>query len=1090
MLWKRSGDDAVSEVVGNLLILVITVSLFSVVLSFVYSIPGPEATIQADIVPMLERTSAVDGTLHLQHTGGEPLKEGETYILVSIDDTPTRFEISDGLPAGKKVMEPGDIWTMDFLGTISTQAKLDVKIVDVTSNSLLFYTVVQRGVSSGGDHDPIIAYAWADSTLPGVDVLPNNDYTTWRLYAVCKDIDGDLPTTGSVTATITSTDNGDGTFTVTAFGAGSTAMVDSRGDGVYITGLLKIATTVLPGDYSFTVTATDDTGRSATATVRVTVSTSFSSLRLTGTDEVPPPTILKSGDANKLFLKLEFLSNGESINVNGIRVRKLGTIADNKVVLRAYWDKDRDGVLNTVLDYQLPGSGGNFIGGYRDFIGAPLFTCIEDEPTYVWILVSISGGTEGFSIGVRIESQTSITAVGVSTPIRILPIGSFPIDSSVLTIKGVFKVWGYNRHPTRILTHTDDVKMIELLYQATGETVFIHQLNLTLLGNIDVTDVDCYIKDSGGTFLDSGPLAFNAITRRLEVNAPPGGWRIDEAWPYRHVYIYFNIRGNNGDTVGVQMDTAADTFAITEVSGDGINPQTPGGVPLPSSPTIKTLASSGHVTIDMEGTTTLPTRAGGTAYQRRWLYKCYGEPIEFHSINVTLAGTIAWDEVTGIRILISSSSSGTLAYDQTITFDATGHALFDNGIPGVPMWTVPMDTNFYGYVRVDSYAYLAHGTEGKTIRTSIELATQTEVIGQITTLPITPVGYGGSDIPSRSYWRTVNGQLYVHGEGLIPDPLVDSSQNVPVFKITLNAEGQDVLINSIRVNKLGTVAGNLVTVRIYWDQNNDTDRKLGPDDIELDAEDAGSFVANQITFTPAPLRWVTPGTDFNIVVVFSLNLGTAGWTLGCSINAGGIGTTTALPNLASAYPNLCLDLPRNPPMVASSGTVPIRTRGTVKVNMEDLSPPAPSESTPYVWMKLTFWAEGENADVNSLIFAAYNSSGNPPADWTRIRIGLYWDRTNNSAWDLAAGPNQDVYIDDEWFDSFGSAEFIRSPLFEVKERIAYNVLVIILPNAGSAGNFTLGINMTGDIQSRGQVSGLSITPTAAFPLAALEREIT
>ena len=47
MLWKRSGDGAVSEVVGNLLILLITVALFSVVLGFVYSIPGPEASLQA-----------------------------------------------------------------------------------------------------------------------------------------------------------------------------------------------------------------------------------------------------------------------------------------------------------------------------------------------------------------------------------------------------------------------------------------------------------------------------------------------------------------------------------------------------------------------------------------------------------------------------------------------------------------------------------------------------------------------------------------------------------------------------------------------------------------------------------------------------------------------------------------------------------------------------------------------------------------------------------------------------------------------------------------------------------------------------------
>ena len=365
MLWKRSGDGAVSEVVGNLLILLITVALFSVVLGFVYSIPGPEASLQAEIVPMLERTSAVDGTLHLQHTGGEALKEGETYILVSIDDTPTQFKISDGLAGGKKVMEPGDTWSMDFLGTITTSAKIDVKIVDSMSNSLLFYTVVQRGVSAGGNHDPIIAYAWVDTTS-GVDIIPNNDYTTWRVYAVCKDIDGDLPPTGSVIASITNTDNGDGTFTITNFAAGSTPMTDNRGDGVFMSGLLKVSTSVLPGDYSFTITATDDGGRTATATVSITVSTSQISIRVVGTDETPE--ILKAGQTNRVFLKLEFLANGESININQIRVTKLGTIPDNRVYIHAYWDKNRNNALDIGTDYDLPGWG-YFSSGRRVHAG-------------------------------------------------------------------------------------------------------------------------------------------------------------------------------------------------------------------------------------------------------------------------------------------------------------------------------------------------------------------------------------------------------------------------------------------------------------------------------------------------------------------------------------------------------------------------------------------------------------------------------------------------------------------------------------------------------------------------------------------------
>jgi hypothetical protein len=1086
MNWRKDGDDAVSEVVGNLLILVITVALFSVVLGFVYQIPGPEATIQADIVPMLERTSAVDGTIYLQHTGGEPLREGETYILISIDDTPQEFKISDGL-GGDTVMDPGETWSMDFIGTISTSAKIDVKIVDQTSNSLLFYTVVQRGVSAGGNHDPIIAYAWADTTQAGLDVLPNNDYTTWRVYAVCKDIDGDLPPTGSVFVALTSVDNGDGTFTVTNFGAGATELIDNRGDGVFMTGLLKVSTLVTPGDYTFTITATDDSGRSATASITVTVSTSFSSIRMIGTDEAPP--LLKSGEVNKLFLKLEFLANGESINVNQIRVSKLGTIDDDDVWFYCYWDRDRDGVLNIGSDYALPGWGHPGGGTHvRDFVGSPLFTAIEDEPTYVWVVITVASGTEGRSVGVRIESQTSVTCVGVSTPIRILPIGSFSMDSDILTIKGVFKVWGYQRHPSRILTNTNDVRMIELRYQATGESVDLHQINITLLGTIAPDQVTMYLRDHWGNVL-TGNLPFDLITRRCEVDAPVGGWLIDKAWSYRGIYVYLNIQGNNGDTIGVQMDDASETYAITAVSGDGINPQTPqislpSTGPLPPPPAIRTLASAGWVTIDLRGTTTLPTRAGGESFQRQWLFRCYGEPIEFWSIKLTLEGSVSYDNVTSVQIYVVSGYPATPSYSQTLTFEADNTVTFQRVPALTPMWTVPVDSNFYGYIYINCRLWLDHGLEGQTIRTGIPLAADMDVRGGITTSPITVQPYGGGDMPAWSYWRTVNGQLYVFGTSLIPDPLVDSSQNVPVLKLTFNAEGQMVRVNSIVIRKLGVVAMNLVTVRIYQDVNNDTVNKLGTDDVEWDAAHAGNFVANAITFTP--WFWVTPGTDFNLIVVFSLNLGTAGWTLGCNVNANEIGTSTNTPNWQSAFPNQCINVPRNPPLGMPSDTVPIRDRGKLTVNMEDLSPLNPVEGGVYSWMKLSFWGEGEKIDVNRIKFSLYNASGNVSSDPTDIRIGIFQDLNNNSVWDIGF----DVHIADTWFNGFGEAIFFAAPLFEVNQRETYNLLVVVNPSAGSAGNFSLNITSTADIQSKGQVSSLTVPPTGSFPMSTIEREVT
>jgi hypothetical protein len=671
-----------------------------------------------------------------------------------------------------------------------------------------------------------------------------------------------------------------------------------------------------------------------------------------------------------------------------------------------------------------------------------------------------------------------VTAIGVSTPIRILPIGSFPMDSSVLTIKGVFKVWGYNRHPSRILTNTDDVRMIELRYTATGETVFIDKINLTLLGTIATDQLTCYLKDEWNNVL-TGDLTFDMGTRRLLIDAPAGGWRIDKTWSDRQIYVYFNIQGFNGDSVGVRVDTEEDTSATTEISGDTINPVAPSGEPIPPTPTIKTLASSGTVYIDRYGSTTLPTRAGTYSYQRRWLYRCYGEPIDFMSITVTLGGTIPYDRVTGMRIRIYSSYPVAQSYDVTQPFLSDGTSTFQRAVPTTPLWTVSMDTNFYGYIYIDSYVYLDHGNEGMTVYTGLAAAASTVCEGQVTTTAITVQPWGGGDIPTWSYTRTINGQLYVHGTSLIPDPLVDSSQNIPVHKLTFNAEGQRVRVNSIQMRKLGTVAMNQVTVRIYYDVNNDTTTSIQGDDVELDPSRAGNFVDNRITFLPN--FWVTPGLDYNVLIVFSLGLGTAGWVLGSRCVANEVGTSTDTPNWASAYPNECLNLLRNPPLIMDSLTVPIRDRGNLTVYPEDLSPLAPIEDGVYSWMKFTFWAEGENVDVNSIHLQIYNNS-TPAIDFTTVRVGILWDKNNNSVYDFAT----ESIIKAGWFDTDGEILFFDFPLFTVKQRTDFNLLVLVIPTTGD-GHFAMEINNSASIKSKGQVSTLGITPTGSFPMASAER---
>jgi hypothetical protein len=1079
----RPDVEAVSEVVGNLLILMITVALFGVVLGFIYSIPGPSPTLQAEIVPMLERTSSVDATLYLQHTGGEDLKQGAVYVIISINDVPKRYEISDGL-GGKTVMQPGDVWTMPFVGTAPTSAKIDVRLVDTVANNLLFYTVVQRGVATGGNHDPIIAYAWVDTTS-GSDIIPNNDYTTFRVYAVCKDLDGNLPLTGSVKVKLTSINNGDGTFSVTAINVGSTDMTDTKGDGVYMTGLLKVKNTVTPGDYAFTVTATDDTARSATATVKITVSTSTSTLKLEGEDVTP--ALLKAGDVNKMFLKLQFTAIGESIHLTQIRVTKLGTIADASVNVHVYWDKNANGVLDIGTDYDLPGFG-TFGAGLRDFVSTPLFTAIQDTPTLCWVVLSIGAGTEGKSIGVRIAGQADVVAIGVSTPIKIPPIGSFPIDSALKTVKGVFKIYGDYQMPTRILTNTNNVKIMRLQFVATGETVYIEQLNITLFGTVATGDVTIYLKDMFSVVLDTQP--FDLATRKAFFAPALPGWKVDKAWASYDVYCYINVLGAASNTLGLKVEAVTQCYAKTEISLDHVNPAAPSGEPIPNPVDFRTLQAQGAATIQSGATTALPIRAGQVdAAQNYWVFRCYGEPIQFYSFNVTLLGTVPYDKIVNVRLTAASGYPVAIVYDKTLTFTSAKWAKFQDAIPTNPIFTVSLDASFYGSVYIYCYISVDHGQEGKTVQTGLDATAQISCKGQVTNTSITVTPYAAPDnFPVRGASRVINGQLYAYRTSLIPSPLVDSSQNIPVMKVTCKAEGQSVTVTSMTIRKLGTVAQNLVTVRIYWDSMNDTFNKLDGNDIELDIPHSGSFVANAITFTP--MFVVNPGTDYNLVIAFSLNLGTAGWTLGTSVSCLELGTQTAAPNNANAFPNQCLNAARNPPVVMTTPTVGISDRGTLRITVEDLTPPHCHQNNYYNWMKLTFWSEGETVDVNRVVINMQNVTINAtPNHWDNIKIYLINDKNNNSAYEVS-----DVILAQQWLDTTGETAFMAFPLFSVKTRTPFNLLISVYIGWDTVGWARMNFIDETKVQSKGVVSGLSVIPTVAappgaFPILSVERQI-
>ena len=88
--WKGN-RSAVSEILGNILILGITVALFTSVMAFVSAIPEPPEPVSATFDAQLS-----SDILSITHTGGSDLLYGNVMIVVTADGRQSSFMLSEG----------------------------------------------------------------------------------------------------------------------------------------------------------------------------------------------------------------------------------------------------------------------------------------------------------------------------------------------------------------------------------------------------------------------------------------------------------------------------------------------------------------------------------------------------------------------------------------------------------------------------------------------------------------------------------------------------------------------------------------------------------------------------------------------------------------------------------------------------------------------------------------------------------------------------------------------------------------------------------------------------------------------------------
>lgn len=185
----KGSREAVSEVIGTLLILAITVILFSTVLFYVAQIPAPDQNTSVDFgtdpLVIVNNSTLVKVTMK----GGQTLYDSSTTIVIFVNETSSLHKISDDYSVGNDWVT-GETWTCNLTG-VDMSTSVRVMVLDSTSNSIVWESKLPLPIKS----IPVIGER---GTTPA-PIIGNKSY----LWAYVYDYDGVIMT---VTADMTGLD--------------------------------------------------------------------------------------------------------------------------------------------------------------------------------------------------------------------------------------------------------------------------------------------------------------------------------------------------------------------------------------------------------------------------------------------------------------------------------------------------------------------------------------------------------------------------------------------------------------------------------------------------------------------------------------------------------------------------------------------------------------------------------------------------------------------------------------------------------------------------------------------------------------------
>jgi len=246
----------VSEVIGTVLLLAMTVVVFSGIILFVNSLTGPGNQTYVDLVPSIQRTDPNNGIVFITHAGGQALEADSTVVIIQINGTAFPLAVADGLLPTDGKWVTGQRWQVPFTGNqLSQNATVQVSVIDQRANQVVLLALVQRGIGIGGAY-PIIGTA----AILQDGYVYNSGAHNFKLRVIAVDYDNDLPRTGVFAE-----------FGTLGCGLVNDTLLDT-GFGVFESQTWYNVTSCLPaGTYPVNLTATDLAGHTSRAKVLLEV---------------------------------------------------------------------------------------------------------------------------------------------------------------------------------------------------------------------------------------------------------------------------------------------------------------------------------------------------------------------------------------------------------------------------------------------------------------------------------------------------------------------------------------------------------------------------------------------------------------------------------------------------------------------------------------------------------------------------------------------------------------------------------------------------------------------------------------------------